>query len=549
MGILTLLLLGPPEVRHAGQPVTFATRKALALLVYLALESGAHSREKLLALLWPESDAERARMALRRTLAYLREAIGDTAPADHGTHVLATRSHLSFLPAEAESDVQVLSEAWHRLREAPTGSGKPAPALLTQLQQVVSRYRGDFLDGFSLSDAPAFDEWAAIQREAWHRRMGLVYERLAELQLTAHDRAGAEETTARWIAHYSLNEAAHRLLMRIHLTAGDFPAALRAYEACRGLLDAELGAVPSQETEALAAQIRSGRPAGATPPTSVTLGAGDRGPPPPRPHPRPPSLPAPPNALIGREAEVAAVVQAFRDGARLLTLVGPPGIGKTRLAIQSAEEAAGLFDGDVCFVPLASVTDPELVAPAILTALSIDDEGGPPAEQLKETIRGRRLLLVLDNFEQVAGAAGLVSELLAAAPLLVVMVTSRTPLHLYGEHERTVAPLELPDLRRLPPPELLALVPAPRLFLERARAVRPGLALTAEASLAVAAICVRLDGLPWRSSSPRPACGCLRLRACSSGSARPWRCWWAARATAAPASRPCAVRSPGATHC
>ncbi len=493
MGMLTLLLLGPPEVRHAGQPATFATRKALALLVYLALEGGTHSREKLTALLWPESDSERARMALRRTLAYLREALGDADEGATGKHLQITRGALGFEPAQAESDVRVLEEAWARLREAPAIQGPDAPALVAQLKQAVARYRGDFLDGFSLSDAPTFDEWAAVQREQWHRRMGLVYERLGELQLAAGDRSGATETAARWVAHYPLNEAAHRQLMRVHLAAGDRAAALRAYAACCDLLDAELGAPPAPETEALAAEARVAPSlpllvvSGVSAPRVLATPAGA---------PRPPGLPAPPNALIGREREVAAVVAALRDGVRLLTLFGPPGIGKTRLAIQAAEEAAPLFGGAVCFVALEAVTAREQVAPTILAALGLDDEHRSPAAHLTESLRGRQLLLVLDNFEQVQEAAGLVSELMAAAPLVAALVTSRSPLQIYGEHERAVAPLALPDLARLPVPEELTGIAAPRLFLERARAVRPDLALTAEHAAAIATICVHLDGLP-----------------------------------------------------
>lgn len=193
---------------------------------------------------------------------------------------------------------------------------------------------------------------------------------------------------------------------------------------------------------------------------------------------------------------MAAIVAALRAGVRLLTLIGPPGIGKTRLAIQVAEEAAANFGGAVCFVALATVSEPDLVAPAILAALGLDDEQRSPLEQLKQALRSRRLLLLLDNFEQVQAAAGQVSELLAAAPLLTVLVTSRSPLQLYGEHERAVAPLALPDLDRLPKPAVLAAIAAPRLFLERARAVRPDLNLTPEHAAAIAAICVRLDGLP-----------------------------------------------------
>lgn len=500
MGMLSLQLLGPPELRHEGRPAPFATRKALALLVYLAVEGGAHSREKLVALLWPESDPERGRMALRRTLADARAALGEGADS---AHLVADRTVIRFAPAQSEADLQALHEAWSQARlPAP---GAPSAALLALLHHALARYRGDFLDGFVIDDAPAFDEWLTVQREQWHRRMSLVYERLAQLQLAVGDLTGAQETTARWIAHYPLNEAAHRHLMRVLLAAGDRPAALQAYAACRRLLDAELGAEPAPETEALVAQIRApvppqpalgrptdGRPGADGPPASSAL-AGTR--------PSPPlgdtNLPAPPTPLIGRAEEVAALLETLRGGARLLTLIGPPGIGKTRLAIQVAAEIAPALADGACFVPLAPVSDPDLVAPTIMQALELaDDADAPPARRLKEALRGRQLLLALDNFEQLQPAAGLVAELLAAAPLLTILVTSRGPLHLYGEHEWPVAPLALPDLQRLPEPESLAQIAAVRLFLERARAVQPALRLSAANSAAIAAICVRLDGLP-----------------------------------------------------
>jgi predicted ATPase/DNA-binding SARP family transcriptional activator/Tfp pilus assembly protein PilF len=493
MSVLTLLLLGTPEVRHAARPATFATRKAMALLIYLALEGGMHSREKLTALFWPESDAERGRMALRRTLAYVRDALGEAADHDGAAHMLVERGALGVDPALVESDLQAVHTAWAQARlAAPVGGEGQHAAVIAQLQRAAERYRGDFLDGFSLSDAPAFDEWAAVQRELWHRRAGLVYERLAQLQLAEGDLTLAQETTARWIAHYPLNEEAHRHLMRIHLAAGDRPSALRAYAACRSILAAELGAAPSPETEALAAQIREAAPARPRPHLGVPQSS--RPPPARRRH---PSLPAPATAVVGREDDVAAVRRTLLSpSARLLTLVGPPGIGKTRLAIQVAEEAGDIAD-DACFVALATISDHSLVAPTIAQTLGVrEEQGAPLIAQLKAALYGRRLLLVLDNFEQVQGAAVLVSELLSAAPWLKVLVTSRSALHIYGEHEYPVAPIRSPDLARLPVLAALAEVPAVQLFLQRARAVRPDLALTEANAPTVAEICVRLEGMP-----------------------------------------------------
>jgi predicted ATPase len=210
------------------------------------------------------------------------------------------------------------------------------------------------------------------------------------------------------------------------------------------------------------------------------------------------NLPLQPTPLIGREKEVSEVCNLVRsEETRLLTLTGPGGIGKTRLALQAAADLLEDFSDGTFFVPLATLTQAELLVPAIAETLGVRETGEQPLdESLKDYLSQRRLLLVLDNFEQVLGAAPAVTELLAGAPGLKVLVTSRAPLGLYGEHEFPVPPLALPDLKRPPPLESLTQYEAVRLFLERAQAVKPDFSITNESAPAVAEICVRLDGLP-----------------------------------------------------
>lgn len=213
------------------------------------------------------------------------------------------------------------------------------------------------------------------------------------------------------------------------------------------------------------------------------------------------SLPTHCTAFVGRRKEVAAAKELFlREDVRLVTVTGPGGIGKTRLALQIAQEVDLCFPGGVYFVPLAAVSDPGLITSVIAQTLGVRETGGqPPFETLKEHLRKSLdvpVALMLDNFEHLVAAASLVAELMAAVPSLRILVTSRAALRVYGEHEFVVPPLALPDPRSLPSLEALVQYPAIALFAQRASAVRPDFRITQDNAPAVAEICTRLDGLP-----------------------------------------------------
>jgi predicted ATPase/class 3 adenylate cyclase len=210
------------------------------------------------------------------------------------------------------------------------------------------------------------------------------------------------------------------------------------------------------------------------------------------------NLPAQPTPLIGRERELKEVLALLRSShVRLLTFTGPGGTGKTRLGLQAAAELTDEFEDGVFFVALAAIADPTLVAPAIMRTLGLTESGNRPAEELLESyLRDKQVLLVLDNCEQVLESVPLLDALLSAAPGLKILATSRTALRLYGEHEFPVPPLSLPDTASLPPVESLTRYEAVRLFVDRARAIRPDFSLTEENAPAVIEICSRLDGLP-----------------------------------------------------
>ena len=216
---------------------------------------------------------------------------------------------------------------------------------------------------------------------------------------------------------------------------------------------------------------------------------------------RPPNLPVVRTGFVGREKEVAAAKELLlRRDVRLVTVTGPGGIGKTRLAIEVASALVECFPGGTHFVPLASLRDPGLIPSVIVQTLGIREAGGrSPLEILKENLQDSSrppALLVLDNFEQLIQAAPIVAELLAMGLNLKILVTSRAALHVYGEREFPVPPLALPDSRSVPRVEVLSQYPAVALFVQRAVAAKPDFELNRENASAVIEICTRLDGLP-----------------------------------------------------
>ena len=487
---LQLSLLGSFAAMLGGKRVdSFRTSKVQALLIYLLLQrleepDGRVTREQMMALLWPEKSGKRARDNLRQALYHLRKMIpeltsresdGEGAPVPF---VLSDRQHVWINP-EAGYSLDVAR--FMRLCEA--GSYE-------ELAEAVELSGGDFLADFYLEDSSEFENWVAGWRAQLRRQMMDALERLVEANL---ERGKAEEAVryARLqLALDDLRESAHRQAMVALSRMGRRAEAVRQYERCRKLLEEELGVAPSAETKAVLEAVREGEARGPAQERTAAAAARARS-----------RLPEPDNPLIGRERELAEVLAFLQNDARLVSVVGPGGIGKTRLALEVAHRLVDDAGYRAIFVNLAPVMEMEEIAPAVVRALELEsDQGDSEAirRRLLEYLRDRRLLLVLDNAEHLLGGhplgiAELVGAILQTAPNVRLLVTSREPLKLRAEQ---VYPLSGLAYKEWTTPVEAAREPAVQLFLHHAQRVRPAFRLRSEHLEPLQAVVQLTEGMP-----------------------------------------------------
>jgi DNA-binding SARP family transcriptional activator len=443
MARLSLSLLGPLRIALDGRPVNgFAYNKARALLVYLAVEADrAHQRDALVGLLWPELPDPAARTNLRQALANLREAIGDATAAP--PFLLIARDNIQLNPI---SDYDLDGAAFTALLAACDTHAHRHPercrACAARMEQALALYRGDFLAEFALGDSAPFDEWQLRHRERLHQQALGALAHLANYHERRGEDAPARRYAQRQIELDPWREEAHRQLMRLLARGDQRSAALMQYEICRRALARDLDVAPAAETTALYECIRDGalkieneelkttdtqRFSIFNSQFSIST------------H----NFPAPTTPLIGREVDLAELGDLLENPAhRLITVAGPGGIGKTRLALAAASEQAQAFTHGAVFVPLAAISTAAFLAPAIMAALDLTLQGQrDPRDQLFDYLCGKELLLVLDNFEQLLasglseneGGAALLTDILQRAPGVTLLVTSRERLALQGE--------------------------------------------------------------------------------------------------------------------
>lgn len=246
MPAIRLFLLGAPRIERDGAPVEVDTRKAIALVTYLAVEGQAFRRDSLAGLLWPEHDTNQARGALRRTLSTLKKAMG-------GEGLVADRATVALAPDAASIDALEFRSLVDQ-SAIPFAAGDFARSL-PLLEKAVALYRGDFLAGFSLRDSVDFEDWQFFQAEAHRRLMATALERTVECQATKQQFSNAIESAHRWLSLDPLHEPAHRKLMLLYAWNDQRASALKQYRECVALLERELGVPPVEETTELYHQI------------------------------------------------------------------------------------------------------------------------------------------------------------------------------------------------------------------------------------------------------------------------------------------------------
>lgn len=450
MSRLTIYLLGSPQIELDGTPITIGRSKAIALLAYLACTSQPVGRDTLATLLWPEVPESRARTSLRTTLGHLTKKIGKQ------WFDIQRRS----IEMKAESGVWLDMTQFKALLAESASHGhptdEPCPACLPLLAEAVTLYRDDFLAGFSLRDSVAFDEW---QRQLADELARAMMKTLTQL-VVGHGRQQmhheAIEYANQLLTFDPLQESVHRQLMKSYAALGNSTAVTQQYETYAALIEQEFGVPPQAKTARLYQELQSQTMHASANPLPVN---------------RPTSIVKPATKanitlqhilkqrtpFFGREAELDQIEDLLANPqCRLLTLVGLGGSGKTRLAQKAAQvqfmmaqvdkQVASLYSDGIVFIPLAPIQSADQLTTTIAYYLQFTFYGSAPPEiQLLNYFRHKRLLLILDNFEHILDGAGFLAEILATAPAVKILVTSRERLRIPEEWLLVVEGMHYPE--------------------------------------------------------------------------------------------------------
>jgi predicted ATPase/DNA-binding SARP family transcriptional activator len=491
---LAIQLFGSVQVTLDGKPVEgFASDKVRALLAYLVMSPDQpQRREKLAGLLWPDFPERSARTSLRNSLANLRKVIGDKYASPPFFHI--TRQTIQF---NQYCDHWLDVDAFTALLTASQPN-------FEAYREAISLYQGDFLEGFFVADSNPFEDWTSVKREHYQRLVLDAFHRIIEIcELQGVYERGLPYAW-RVVEMEPWEEAGQRALMRLLALSDRRSEALTQFKKSRQVLSDELGVEPSTETTELYEAIRSGEfVSSVVSETARTIKTG---------LPLPSSLfarivnlPSVRTPFIGREDELAALDEILADtNARLVTIVGPGGIGKTRLALEVGGSASGdghTFTDGVVFVELAPLSSIDQIIPAIAEALHLRLEEGE--DQLLIYLSQKKIMLILDNFEHLLDGVNLVDKILHAAPGVQILATSRERLKLSDEHVFPLQGLTYPSQEietiKITDVDVGAFIEAyssAKLFIQTSHRFQPQLVLTDRDLMTLSNICRLVEGMP-----------------------------------------------------
>jgi predicted ATPase/DNA-binding SARP family transcriptional activator len=470
---LSLTFLNTFQATLDSQPITrFRSNNNRGLLVYLALQNErSFSREVLATLLWPEESDNDARNNLRQSLYQLRKVLGDLDNAGE-PYLLVTRQTVQFNP-----DSNFILDVKQFYRAIETGD----------LETAASHYHGELLPGFTC-DSVQVEDWLRQEREHLHQVALKAMFELTQNYLQDGRLEKAQSTARRQLSLEPWREQAYCQLMQAYALAGDRGSALAQFEVCREVLWDELAVEPTAETVAIYENIKAGNYGPIAAVESLRSPVEHR-------H----NLPVYATPFIGRKAELEKLDAYIADpSVRLVTIVGPGGIGKTRLGITAAERALAsqIFPEGLFFIDLAPLQEVSRIVQAVADALNFPLQGGEghSRQQLLDYLRQKKMLFFFDNFEHLLDGADLVADMLQAGPEVMILVTSRERLNLLAEQLYPIEGLEFPDWET---PEDAAEYTAVRLFLQSARRNQPEFAIRDDEDLTyLARICRMVAGMP-----------------------------------------------------
>ena len=486
MPSLSVKLFGHPIITIGDKPTEIKRRKGLAIIAYLAATGEVQGREFLATLLWPESDQSRSRAGLRSALFSINKS-------EMSEWLMVDKEFISLELGSADQvDVLTFSRLLAEVDSHQHSLGELCESCFSRLETAVGLYTDDFLAGFTLENAPSYDEWQFFLGDALKRQQK---EALSSLLSQIRHEKRLEQAipyAKRLLALDSLDEEAQRQLIRLYAQVGQKSAALRQYQQCLNLLEQELGLPPEDQTVALFEEISNGT---VGPPADINFGAGtDLKSTKAVPH----NLPSSSTSFVGRHGEVARVKKFLADpNNRLLTIVGPGGMGKTRLALDVAhsEREEGHFSDGIYFVGLSRLEEPSGIVPAIAESvgLALLDGNRSPRQQLLDYLRNKSQLLILDNFEHLLSGAELAADLLNNGPGLHILATSRERLNLYEEQRYPLGGLDYPEEAE---PEAMKAAGAVKLFVQRAQQRIPDFTLEPDDYAPLLEICRLVEGMP-----------------------------------------------------